>query len=97
MKRALLWAVILALLGGFSAWLYPRLLPPPPPPPPPGEIDRLTAHRDAMEEQLKVLVAESGERGLARAPRGDIMIGLSTVLTQKIGRASCRERVYGLV
>jgi hypothetical protein len=37
-----------------------------------------------MEEQLKTIVAQSGEKGLARAPRGDIMIGLSTVLTRGI-------------
>ncbi len=84
MRRALSWLVLLALLGGGAAWLYPRFLPPPPPPPPPGEIERLVGLRDGMEEQLKKLVAESGERGLARAPRGDIMIGLSTVLTQSI-------------
>ncbi len=84
MKRALFWMGFLALLGGFGVWLYPRLLPPPPPPPSPAEIETLIVHRDAMEEQLKQLVAESGEHGLARAPRGDIMIGLSTALTQGI-------------
>lgn len=84
MKRALFWTVFLASLGGFGVWLYPLLLPPPPPPPPPGEIDRLVALRDGMEDQLRTLVAESGERGLARAPRGDIMIGLSTALTRSI-------------
>ncbi len=84
MKRAFVWALFLGLVGAGVARLYPRLLPPPPPPPPPGEIERLIALREAMEEQLKALVAESGERGLARAPRGDIMIGLSTALTRGI-------------
>ncbi|HEY7516508.1 MAG TPA: hypothetical protein VIC87_18600, partial [Vicinamibacteria bacterium] len=84
MKRLLPWAFILGAIGGVSAWLYPRWLPPPPPPPPPGEVERLLALREGMEEQLKTIVAQSGEKGLARAPRGDIMIGLSTVLTRGI-------------
>ncbi len=84
MKRLFFWTAFLVILGGSVAWLYPRLLPPPPPPPSPDEIERLVAFRESMEEQLKKLVVESGERGLDRAPRGDIMIGLSTGLTRGI-------------
>jgi hypothetical protein len=84
MKRFLFLVVFLALLGGGFAYLYGRLLPPPPPPPPAAEIERLRALRNAMEERLKAAVAESGERGLARAPRGDIMIGLSTAFTSDV-------------
>jgi hypothetical protein len=83
-RRFVRWTLTLGLIGGFSVWLYPRLLPPPPPPPTPGEIERLLALREGMEEQLKKRVAESGEKGLARAPRGDIMVGLSTALTRSI-------------
>ncbi len=83
-KRVVLWIFILGLLGGSAAALYPHLLPPPPAAPPPGEVERLLALREGMEDHLKNLVAESGEKGLARAPRGDIMIGVSTALTQGI-------------
>src|SRR5262249_15096210 len=83
-KRFFTWVFILLVLGGGSAWLYLRLLPPPPPPPPPGEIERLTALREALGEQFKELVVEGGEKSLERAPRGDIMIGLPTSLTRGI-------------
>src|SRR5262249_41117133 len=83
-KRFFTWLFILLVLGGGSAWLYLRLLPPPPPPPPPGEIERLTALREALGEQFKELVVEGGEKSLERAPRGDIMIGLPTSLTRGI-------------
>jgi hypothetical protein len=84
LRRLALWVFVLVLLGGLSGWLYLRLLPDPPPPPEPGEIERLLALREGMEEEFKRVVAESGEKGLARAPRADIMIGLSTALTQGI-------------
>ena len=83
-KRLVLWGFILAALGGSAAWLYVRLLPPPPAAPDPAEIERLLALREGMEEEFKALVTAAGEKGLARAPRGDIMIGLSTVLTRTI-------------
>jgi len=83
-KRFLAWVAILLGLGGASAWLYLRLLPPPPSPPAPGEIERLIVLRDALQDQFRKLVVESGEKGLERAPRGDIMIGLPTSLTRGI-------------
>jgi hypothetical protein len=85
MKRRLAFlALCLALVGGSLAWLYSRLLPAPPPPPPAAEIERLRALRDGLAQRLKTAVVDSGERGLTRAPRGDIMIGLSTALTRDI-------------
>jgi len=83
-RRFLADLVLVALLGGAGVWLYSRLLPPPPPPPSEADLQRLVALREGMEEELKRLVAESGEHGLARAPRADVMIGISTQLTRSI-------------
>jgi hypothetical protein len=83
-KRFLADLVMVGLLLGAGAWLYSRMLPPRPAPPSAEELERLVLLREGMEEQLEALVAEGGEHSLSRAPRADVMVGISTRLTRSI-------------
>jgi len=84
-KRALLYVAALVLIGGgLGVWRYELAHPPPPPPPTQAEIDILSARRDALQARIRELVVAAGEKGLARAPKAGVMIGVPTSLTQAI-------------
>jgi hypothetical protein len=83
-KRTLLWLTGLAVLAA-SGLLYlgsrPPALPPPPTEP---ELLALLARRDALQQRFNEAVAANGEKSLAKAPRGGIMIGIPTGFTRSI-------------
>src|SRR5262249_17285439 len=84
-KRALLYGAARVLIGGgLGVWRYELAPPPPPPPPTQAEIDILSARRDALQARIRELVVAAGEKGLARAPKAGVMIGVPTSLTQAI-------------
>jgi hypothetical protein len=82
-RIALLIALLLATgVGGF---VYLRTRPPDLPPlPTEAELQGLLERRDALQERLSEVVVANGEKSLARAPRGGVMIGIPTSLTRSI-------------
>jgi hypothetical protein len=73
--------VVTALVAGaVYRWRRPRL----PPPPTRAELDALVARRNALQEQVLDLTVRKDDQGLARAPRGSIMIGVPTGFTRAI-------------
>jgi hypothetical protein len=86
-RRLRLAGAALGLVGlglGLGVWRYRLAHPPLPPPPTAAELDRLVARRDALQARIRELIVAAGETSLAQAPRGGIMIGIPTVLTQSI-------------
>jgi hypothetical protein len=84
MKRlALAVALFLAVTVGGLAYLKTR--PPKlPPPPTDAELQSLLEERDALQKQLTEAVLKNGEKSVANAPRGGVMIGIPTSFTRSI-------------
>jgi hypothetical protein len=83
-KRA---PIVLALLVTTAAavLVYLRTRPSPlPPPPTPAELQALLDRRDALQKRLTELVVANGEKSLAQAPRGGVMVGIPTAFTKSI-------------
>jgi hypothetical protein len=78
------WLAFLALVVGFCVFWYDRVHPAPPPPPFPREMAALIARRNQLQDQMRSALVAAGEKGLAKAPRAGIMIGLPTSLTRSV-------------
>ncbi|HRB13334.1 MAG TPA: hypothetical protein PKU70_10000, partial [Vicinamibacteria bacterium] len=84
MKRIAL-ALVLIALGGGAAFVYWSTSPPElPPPPTETELQALLEKRDALQQRLSAVVVANGEKSLASAPRGGVMIGIPTSFTRSI-------------
>jgi len=84
MKRALLALVALALVAVAGLVYWSTLPPELPPPPTPAELQALLEQRDALQKQLSATLVANGEKSLATAPRGGVMIGIPTAFTRSI-------------
>ena len=84
MRRiALLVALLLAVAAG--AVVYLRTRPSPlPPPPTEAELQALLERRDALQKRLTEVIVANGEKSVAKAPRGGVMIGIPTSFTRSI-------------
>lgn len=80
-RRALIVAAVIALVVGVGSNLVREPLPPPPTE---EELQALAQRRDALQERLREVVIANGEKSLAEAPPGDVMIGIPTSLTRAI-------------
>jgi len=84
MKRVVLAALLLVLVA-VAGLLYWRSRPSPlPPPPSAAQLQALVERRDALQARLREVVVASGEKSLAEAPAGDLMIGIPTSFTRSI-------------
>jgi hypothetical protein len=83
-RIATLAGLMIVALVALGTWHYRRTHPPPPPPPTAAELQALQSRRDALQVRLRAAIVSSGEKGLARAPRAGIMIGVPTGLTRSI-------------
>jgi hypothetical protein len=82
-RTVLLAVVLLAVAAG--AVIYIRTRPSPlPPPPTEAELQALLERRDALQKRFTELVVAHGEKSLAQAPRGGVMIGIPTAFTRSI-------------
>jgi hypothetical protein len=78
-------AVFLLAAAAVSALVYVRTRPSPlPPPPTDAELQSLLDERDALQRHLTEVVVANGEKSVARAPRGGVMIGIPTSFTSSI-------------
>lgn len=84
LKRSLPWLGFATALSLFFAYWYKRTHPDLPPPPTPAEIQALSKRRDELSEELRNAIVASGEKGLARAPRAGVMIGMPTSFTRSL-------------
>jgi len=82
-KRVAL-AVLLLVLAAASILYWRRRPAPLPPPPTPAQLKALADQRDALHARLRDAIVASGEKSLAEAPAGDLMIGIPTSLTRSI-------------
>lgn len=83
MRRKALAAVLaLAVLAGVVWWRQQES--PLPPPPTAAELQTLSERRDALQARLQEVIVASGERSLAEAPVGDVMIGIPTRFTREV-------------
>jgi len=76
-------AVAVAVAAGLFVYLRTRR-PVLPPPPSESALQALVQRREALQERLREVIVTNGEKSLAQAPRGDIMIGIPTSLTRSI-------------
>jgi hypothetical protein len=74
---------VAALAGGLGAWLWARRALGAPPPTR-ARLDGLIAERDALQASFQQKVVTRRENSLKDAPRGGVMIGLPTSLTESI-------------
>jgi hypothetical protein len=82
-KRIALGLVVLVVAG--AAFVYWRAQPPElPPPPTAAELQALLQRRDELQQRLTAVVVENGEKSLAMAPQGGLMIGIPTSFTRSI-------------
>jgi len=82
-RIALVAFLLLAIAAGVVAYLRTRPSPLPPPPTE-AELQALLERRDALQKQLTELVVVNGEKSVAKAPRGGVMIGIPTTFTRSI-------------
>ena len=82
-RVALVFALLLAVAAAGVAYLRARPSPLPPPPTQ-VELQVLLERRDALQKRLTELVAVNGEKSVAQAPRGGVMIGIPTGFTRSI-------------
>jgi hypothetical protein len=82
-RIALVAFLLLAIAAGVVAYLRTRPSPPPPPPTE-AELQVLLERRDALQKRLTELVVINGEKSVAKAPRGGVMIGIPTSFTRSI-------------
>lgn len=84
MKRFLIAVALLAAIAG-GVVVYLRSRPSPlPPPPSEAELQALLDRRDALQKKLTDAILASGEKSIAKAPRGGVMIGIPTSFTRSI-------------
>ena len=84
MKRlALVVALLVAVTAGGFVYLRTRT-PDLPPPPTDAELQALLEKREALQKRLTEIVVARGEKSVARAPRGGLMIGIPTSFTRSI-------------
>ena len=84
MKRIALVLLLLAVAGA-AVFVYWRTRPPElPPPPSPAELQALLEKRDELQQKLTSVIVANGEKSLASAPRGGVMIGIPTSFTRSI-------------
>jgi hypothetical protein len=84
MKRVLIGlALLLAVAAGVIAYLRSRPSPLPPPPTE-AELQALLERRDALQAKLTAAILANGEKSVAKAPRGGVMIGIPTSFTRSI-------------
>lgn len=83
--RRLALLVLLLVVTTLSAILHWRSLQPVlPPPPTEAQLTALAARRDVLQARLRDVIVASGEKSLAKAPRGDVMIGIPTGFTRQV-------------
>jgi hypothetical protein len=83
-KRKFFTLVLILILGagGYVFWISrPSALGPPPTD---AELKALLAKRDELQVRFSETIAAKGEKSLASAPRGGIMIGVPTSFTRSI-------------
>ncbi len=83
-KRSLLLLALFAVAGALGSVYWRSLRPELPPPPTQVELQTLLERRDALQKRLTEVVAANGEKSLATAPRGGVMIGVPTSFTRSI-------------
>ena len=84
MRRTVLLSGLLVAVA-VGAVVYVRTRPSPlPPPPTEAELQALLERRDALQKRFGELVVINGEKSLAKAPRGGVMIGIPTSFTRSI-------------
>lgn len=82
-RLALLIALLLA--AGVAGFVFLRTRPSDlPPPPTDAELQALLDRRDALQKRLAEVVVANGEKSVAKAPRGGVMIGIPTSFTRSI-------------
>jgi len=82
-RRVFIVALVLLVLAAGGLAVY-RERTAPPPPPTEAEFKALEAERDALQERFRASVLKAGERSLAKAPRGGVMIGIPTGFAKSI-------------
>ena len=84
MKRiALVVALLVVVAGGVVAYRLTGTASLSPPPTP-AELQHLLERRDALQKRLGELIVANGEKSLAKAPRGGVMVGIPTSFTRSI-------------
>jgi hypothetical protein len=91
--RTVLRVILVVIILIAAGLLIDRQLHLPPPPPTPAEIQALQSRRDVLQEKLAALIAEAGEKSLAHAPRGGVMVGIPT----SFARSLAEQIVTGLL
>jgi hypothetical protein len=77
--------IVVLMLTAAGVFVYLRTRPSPlPPPPTEAELQALLDRRDALQKRLTELVVAHGEKSLAHAPRGGVMVGIPTAFTKSI-------------
>jgi hypothetical protein len=78
-------AVVLLLAGAAGGFIYLRTRPSElPPPPTDAELQALLEKRDALQKRLTEIIVAHGEKSVAQAPRGGVMVGIPTSFTRSI-------------
>ena len=76
-------ALVVAVAAG--GLVYVRSRPSPlPPPPTEAELQGLLERRDVLQKRLAEAITAHGEKSVAKAPRGGVMIGIPTSFTRSI-------------
>ncbi|MGE0455946.1 MAG: hypothetical protein AB7O37_19695 [Vicinamibacteria bacterium] len=81
-RKALFALLMLAAAAGLLYWRWPPA--PLPPPPTEAELEALSERRDALQTRLREIIVANGEKSLAEAPVGDVMIGIPTSFTRTV-------------
>ena len=84
MKRiVVVLGLLVVVLAGVVAYLRARPSPLGPPPTA-TELQHLLERRDALQKRLGEVIVANGEKSLAKAPRGGVMVGIPTSFTRSI-------------
>jgi hypothetical protein len=83
-RRLVLLALLLVTVAGSGALYWRARVPVLPPPPSEAQLQTLRDRRDALQVRLREAIVERGEKSLASAPPGDVMIGIPTGFTRSI-------------
>lgn len=82
--RVVLWSALALVLlagAGVGVWLYRR--PPLPRPPSAAELAALESRRAELQKEFDAILAKD-DQGLSEAPPGGILIGMPTLLTDRV-------------
>jgi hypothetical protein len=83
--KRLAFGLVLLLVVTVGVLFYIRTRPSPlPPPPTDAELQALLEKRDALQKRFTQVVVANGEKSVAKAPRGGVMIGIPTSFTRSI-------------